>query len=82
MEKNKVILLIVCLTAIIVLSTLCFIYKDKLFTNRTVITYEDGCEEIYLNGILSGGICEYGRELEQKRLDEKSGVCFLGETCA
>jgi len=67
MEQKKLISIICCVILILISSTICVLNKDKLFTNKIVVTYPDGCKEIYYNNILNNSICEYGRELEEQR---------------
>jgi len=57
MQKKKVIISSILILIIVVLSIFVFINKDKLFENKVVIAYSNGCEEIYIDAELITDKC-------------------------
>ena len=67
METKKIVAIVICCVMIIGAGIAMFVYKDVMFRNKVVVTYPDGCEEVYYNTVLSTPLCERGRQMEEEQ---------------
>ena len=66
MEKKKLFAIILILV-IVVLLILIIIFHETIFVQTIKLTFPDGCEEIYKNGVAVTPICSNGRMLQEQK---------------
>jgi len=52
---------------IICLGIYTYLHKDELFKQEITLSFPDGCQEKYVNGVLQGSRCEEGRRLAEEK---------------
>lgn len=57
---------------IIVGSIFIYINKEEYFKQEIIISYQDGCKEIYINGQITTDECDIGRQIEQGMLNKSN----------
>ena len=57
-KKSLVAILILVIVVVVMFVV---VYKDKIFTQKTTITYPDGCKEVYMGKVLATKECRFGR---------------------
>lgn len=56
--NDKFVKAFILIGVMIILLVSVLIFKDKLFENKTVITYIDGCKEVYVDTVLTTPPCD------------------------
>ena len=79
-QKTKIYIASIFILTILILGAYTYIHKDELFKSVTVITFPDGCNETYINGILNNSECTYGRWLheQQTQVSKPEGINIEG----
>jgi len=54
------------------MSVFAYVNRDEWFNTRVTLGYADGCNEVYVNSLLTTPICENGRAIEKMREDAQS----------
>ena len=66
MEKKKIIA-VVLISVIVILAICMIVFRKTIFTQTIKLTFPDGCEEVYKNGVAVTPLCTNGRMLEEKK---------------
>ncbi len=65
MERNKIIIVSLLISLILIMSSVVFLNRDTLFQSSVTLEYVDGCKEVYKNTELVSPVCENGRAIAE-----------------